>query len=242
MEEDNTVAAASSPSDVDTSAPTVPRVVVVAVGSENPSKLRSVQQALERLVSRNSDNNNEITVKLFPCNVPSGVPDQPIGDVETKLGAQNRALSAQIKYKETHGELPHLAVGLEGGLEWLGEGLWCMAWMAVVGCRSARLLEYTASEDCGEFDVSDDDSSVCWGTAKTGLFALPMSVATLVKEGMELGDADDKVFSRIKSKHGSGTVGLLTDGLIDRAAYYEHALILAMVPWIRPDVYPDGVS
>jgi non-canonical (house-cleaning) NTP pyrophosphatase len=59
---------------------------------------------------------------------------------------------------------------------------------------------------------------------------------------MELGDADDKVFSRVKAKHGSGTVGLLTDGLIDRSYYYEHALLLAMVPWIRPDVYPDGVE
>lgn len=73
--------------------------------------------------------------------------------------------------------------------------------------------------------------------AKTGTFLLPSSLAALIEDGMELGDADDKVFGRVNSKQGSGTVGVLTDGLIDRARYYEHALILALVPWMRPDVY-----
>lgn len=182
-----------------------------------------------------------MTLELYPCTVPSGVADQPFGDEETKLGAKNRARAARDTYKETHGTQPHIAVGLEGGLEWLDDELWCMAWMAVIGSRSAFVLEFTSSADCGEYKAFDGDS-LHWGTAKTGTFALPTLVSDLVKEGMELGDADDKVFSRIKSKHGSGTVGLLTDGLIDRSAYYEHALILALVPWIRPDVYPEGVE
>lgn len=212
-------------------------VLRVAVGSANPSKLRSVQQALERVVSRNN-NNKTVSLELFPYTVPSGVPDQPFGDDETKLGAQNRALDAFRAYQQAHaGSNPHFAVGLEGGLEWLDDELWCMAWMAVLGSRSKEVLECTQSTDCGEYEPFHDETS-CWGTAKTGTFVLPSSVADLVKEGMELGDADDKVFSRIKAKHGSGTVGLLTDGLIDRSHYYEHALILALVPWIRPDVYP----
>ena len=208
----------------------------VAVGSSNPSKVRSVRQALERVVSRND--NKKVTLELHPCSVPSGVADQPFDDEETKLGAQNRARAARNVFRNTTGEEPHLAVGLEGGLEWLDDELWCMAWMAICGSRSEQVLECTASTDCGEYELNE---SLCWGVAKTGAFALPSSVACLVKEGIELGDADDKVFSRIKSKHGSGTVGLLTDGLIDRSAYYEHALILALVPWIRPDVYPNGV-
>ena len=183
-----------------------------------------------------------VTLELHPCSVPSGVADQPFDDEETKLGAQNRALAARNVFRNTTGMEPHLAVGLEGGLEWrlLGDDdeLWCMAWMAICGIRSEQVLECTASTDCGEYELTE---SLCWGVAKTGAFALPYSVACLVKEGMELGDADDLVFSRIKSKHGSGTVGLLTDGLIDRSAYYEHAMILALVPWIRPDVYPNGV-
>ena len=213
-------------------------VLRVAVGSSNPSKLRSVKQALEHVVSRN---NKSVSLELFPFTVPSGVPDQPFGDEETKLGAKNRALAARNAYQESNGNESHLSVGLEGGLEWLDDELWCMAWMAVIGSRSNYVLECTQSTDCGEYEPFHDENS-CWGTAKTGTFALPASVAELVKEGMELGDADDKVFSRVKSKTGSGTVGLLTDGLIDRSDYYEHALILALVPWIRPDVYKEGVE
>lgn len=217
-------------------------VLRVAVGSCNPSKLRAVEQALKRIISRN-DNHNKIVLDLQSCSVPSGVPDQPFGDDETKLGAKNRARASRIHYNETYGEMPHFAIGLEGGLEWLKDELLCMAWMAVVGDRSPLVLKCTASTDCGgEHDVSNDDSLACWGTAKTGTFALPSLVAALVKQGMELGDADDAVFSRVKSKHGGGTVGLLSDGLIDRSHYYEHALILAMIPWIRPDLYPDGVE
>jgi len=66
---------------------------------------------------------------------------------------------------------------------------------------------------------------------------LPSPMSKLIREGMELGDADDQISGRSKSKHGAGTVGYLTEGMIDRATYYEHALILALVPWIRPDMY-----
>ena len=54
---------------------------------------------------------------------------------------------------------------------------------------------------------------------------------------MELGHADDKAFNRVNSKHGAGTGGVLTDGEIDRADYYVHALKLALTPWIRPELY-----
>ena len=54
---------------------------------------------------------------------------------------------------------------------------------------------------------------------------------------MELGDADDIVFKRVNSKHGQGTVGKLTNGQIDRTEYYVHALKLALIPWIRPELY-----
>jgi non-canonical (house-cleaning) NTP pyrophosphatase len=54
---------------------------------------------------------------------------------------------------------------------------------------------------------------------------------------MELGDADDVVFKRVNSKHGQGTVGKLTNGQIDRTNYYVHALKLALIPWVRPELY-----
>ena len=138
-----------------------------------------------------------------------------------------------------------MAVGLEGGLEWSStivddeddDTLWCMAWIAIYGRRQANIVDLMASKDTQYYK---GDKKPIVGIAKTGTFLLPKSVTKLVKSGMELGDADDKVFGRTKSGQGSGTVGLLTDHLIDRNQYYEHAFILALMPWIRPDVYTMG--
>lgn len=40
---------------------------------------------------------------------------------------------------------------------------------------------------------------------------------------------------------GSGTISKLTEGLITRQAYYEHVVMLALVPFMRPDLYPQHV-
>ena len=113
--------------------------------------------------------------------------------------------------------------------------LYCMAWMAVYGKRQALIVDALASADATTYV---GDKKPRFGLAKTASFAIPPPIAKLTAAGMELGDADDAVFQRVKSKHGNGTVGILTDGLISRSDYYEHALLLALVPWIRPDVFP----
>ena len=114
-----------------------------------------------------------------------------------------------------------------------------MAWMAVYGKRKSLLVDIMASQ---ESKCWQPDRKPIFSLAKTGSFMLPSALKILIKKGMELGDADDKMSGRKKSKHGSGTVGYLTDGMIDRSTYYEHALILALVPWIRPDVYDSKGS
>lgn len=239
--------------------------LVVAVGSRNPVKVNAVKRALETVLERSS---LELDLEVKGLDVPSEVAAQPFGDVscrrrrtrgdrnrwlrifrvllsfqeETQLGAKNRAEGAYRKYKETNGTYPHLAVGLEGGLELSstiqdanGEGtLWCMAWMAIYGKRTTLLAECMASANA-KFYAADRKPICC--LSKTGTFLLPSSLARLVLDGMELGHADDKVFGRVNSKQKSGTVGILTDGIINRTEYYEHALILALIPWIRPDVY-----
>ncbi len=138
---------------------------------------------------------------------PSGVPDQPTTDAETLAGACNR--SAAVR------ELAPQAdywVGIEGGIEDQGEVMWAFAWVAV---RSRTGL----------------------GRARTGILALPPRVAQLVREGKELGEADDMVFGRTNSKQQDGAVGLLTGGAIDRAMFYTEAVILALVPFKNEDLY-----
>mmetsp|Transcript_17678 Transcript_17678/g.26827 ORF Transcript_17678/g.26827 Transcript_17678/m.26827 type:complete len:218 (+) Transcript_17678:146-799(+) len=204
--------------------------ILIAVGSSNPSKIRAVQQALGQIMPT-------VLLELQGFGVESGVSDQPMHNEETKQGAKNRAKAAWDQFLSERNEEPDLAVGLEGGLDEEDNELVCMAWMALFGKRSIKVLNHTKASDCGDCSINGDDH--IWGFAKTASFHLPPEITRLVKEGMELGDADDKVFSRVKSKHGSGTVGILTNNFIDRSKYYEHALLLAMIPWIRPDMYPS---
>ncbi|KAG7353331.1 inosine/xanthosine triphosphatase [Nitzschia inconspicua] len=221
-------------------------ILRIAVGTVNPCKLDAVKKAVEKAINL-SASTHKVELHLEGFQVESGVTDQPFGDEETLSGAKNRARNAYLAFRAAHGCFPHLSFGLEGGLEWSShildqedeDTLWCMAWMAVYGKRKAMVVDLFASTQ-SKFYTADKEP--IFGLAKTAAFMLPSTLTILIKQGMELGDADDKVFGRNKSKHGSGTVGLLTDGMIDRSAYYEHALTLALVSWIRPDIYSGKTS
>jgi len=71
---------------------------------------------------------------------------------------------------------------------------------------------------------------------------LPDRISQLVlQQGLELGQADDQVFGRQQSGRGSGTVGVLTNNLVTRTLYYEHAVVMALVPFMNPSLYPEYV-
>ena len=63
-------------------------------------------------------------------------------------------------------------------------------------------------------------------------------MADLVRGGLELGEADDLVFRTSNSKRRNGAVGLLTGDVITRAGLYTPAVQLALIPFIRPELYP----
>jgi len=58
-----------------------------------------------------------------------------------------------------------------------------------------------------------------------------------VAGGMELGTANDLVFSQTNSKQKNGAVGLLTHNKVDRTELYRQAVILALIPFVNPDLY-----
>lgn len=140
----------------------------------------------------------------------SGVAAQPFGEAETKQGAQNRAWACRAAHPAAA-----FTVGLEGGLLKKDDGYWVTAFMCV---------------------ISDTDVE---SFGQTGAFRLPTAVARHIDEGMELGHACDAVFETTNSKHAGGAVGLLTNDLITRADFYDQALIFALIPFMRPDLYPD---
>eukprot|EP01039_Chlorochromonas_danica_P005533 gene5533-6092_t len=189
------------------------RSFILAVGSKNPVKTKAALDGAKKALHV-----DEVTAVGF--DVPSGVSTQPMTDHETLEGAIARARNAFNAYLDTHGKSPDFALGLEGGVApsiVCEHDLECFAWIVV-------------------FDGKK------FGRARTGSFLLPPPVRDLiVNEGLELGVADDKFFGTTNSKQKGGSVGQLTKGVIDRTLYYEHATVLAFVPFLWNDLY-DGLA
>ena len=138
----------------------------------------------------------------------SGVSGQPRSDEETRRGARNRAADTRSHYP-----LADFWVGLEGGIEPRDGRLMAFAWMVVMANN-------------GQI-----------GEARTVTLPLPPAVMTLVDQGLELGEANDQVFSTSNSKQHGGAYGLLTNDLYTRESVYTEALVMALVPFVN-DLYP----
>ena len=141
--------------------------------------------------------------------VSSGVSEQPFGDAETIRGATQRARAA---LDATGADL---AVGLEGGVVDEGDTMRTCAWASVVS-RDGRV-----------------------GVGGSLAMTLPAHVAALVRQGVELGHAMDRVTGGHDTKHGVGAVGILTAGLVDRQRAYESLVTYALAPFLAPDHYAD---
>ena len=139
--------------------------------------------------------------------VPSGVPDQPFGDAETIAGARARALAARQALDADYG------VGLEGGVVEDGDSMRSCAWCVIVH-RDGRE-----------------------GVGGSLAMPLPSAVATMIRDGMELGHAMDALVAQRGTKHGQGAVGILTDGRIDRQGAYEVLVTYALAPFLTPGLY-----
>jgi inosine/xanthosine triphosphatase len=143
-------------------------------------------------------------IQLVPLDVDSGVPDQPMSDQVTRQGARNRVSNARVKYPDAD-----YWVGMEGGLDFFDGRLMAFAWMVIAGSGN-RISE-----------------------TRSATLPLPPQVQALVMGGLELGDANDQVFSTLNSKQGGGAYGLLTEGLMTREGIYTQTLILALIPFVH---------
>ncbi len=147
-------------------------------------------------------------VELVPTAAQSGVRDQPRSDDETRQGARNRVANAASAVPDAE-----FWVGLEGGIEAVDEHLMAFAWMVVKRANGQM------------------------GEARSVTLPLPPAVKKLLESGLELGDANDQVFSTVNSKSEGGAYGLLTDGLYTRESVYCQTLIIALVPFVNELYY-----
>ena len=68
-------------------------------------------------------------------------------------------------------------------------------------------------------------------------FELPEGIITELLNGSELGEVTDKITGQKNSKLGSGTIGFLTRGIMDRANLYVPGIITALVPHLNEKLY-----
>jgi inosine/xanthosine triphosphatase len=140
--------------------------------------------------------------------VDSTVPDQPVGDDETIRGALARASAARDALGSDVG------VGIEGGVVEQPDGsMRTCAWAVIV----------------------DNDGRM--GTGGSLAVSLPDSVAAMIRGGMELGHAMDRVVGEHDTKRGKGAVGILTAGLVDRQSAYESLVTYALAPFLSADLF-----
>ncbi len=172
--------------------------IKVVAASRNPVKINAVREGFLSYFD---------SVGAEGIDVSSGVPDQPVGDKETLLGAYNRAKNAK---KEIPGA--DFWVGIEGGIEHRGEGTMAFAWAVVLSAGK-------------------------YGEARTTTFMLPAPITGLLNKGDELGTAIDKVFNQDNSKQKRGAVGSLTKGQVSRTKLYVQAVQLALVPFVNPGLF-----
>lgn len=153
----------------------------------------------------------EDSFDVQPVSVPSGVGTQPLSDVETLTGATNRAKTARALDPDAD-----FWVGIEGGLHPSPgdvNSYLSFSWVVVLGRDR-------------------------FGRGRSASYELPLAICDLIRQGMELGDADDLIFGVSGSKRDSGGVGLLTDDRVTRSQFYAEAVKLALIPFVNPDLFP----
>jgi inosine/xanthosine triphosphatase len=140
--------------------------------------------------------------------VKSGVSDQPMSDEESIRGATQRARLALEMIPEAE-----YSVGLEGGIQKLADQYFDCGWVVVMNGQ-------------GEL-----------GIGSSAKMPVPAKIMELVFQGTELGFADDQIFGKEMSKHGTGHFGSMTNDVLTRSAAYKDGLVAALSRFIHPDLF-----
>ncbi len=95
--------------------------------------------------------------------------------------------------------------------------------------------------ECAVFSwvvIKSNDGKI--GKARSATFYMPDKIFKAMKEDRKLDDSDSLEETALHggdNGHKHGTVGVLTDNLIDRVKYYVDPIILALIPFRNPELY-----
>ena len=144
--------------------------------------------------------------------VSSEVNAQPFSLEETIRGARNRARNAF--------EACHYSIGIESGI-------------MHVQYAETQNMDVCA---CAIYD------GVRYHLGLSPAFEYPPTVMQLLHKGKEVNDAFFELGFALHRKLGNqgGAIGFLTQGLMERKEYTKSAIMMALIPLLRPDLYPNS--
>lgn len=173
--------------------------MIVAIGSTNPAKINAVKGAFKRAFPK---------ARYIPVHVESGVSQQPMGTVETRNGAINRANAALRKCKDAD-----IGVGIEGGVENTRQGLMVCGYVYII------------------------DKSGRSGLGSTTSMLIPKTLAKKILAGNTLGRVMDAHTGKKRVNEHGGAIGYLTKNITSREEAFRLATAAALAPFLHKDLY-----
>lgn len=76
------------------------------------------------------------------------------------------------------------------------------------------------------------------GESRSSSLQLPPVVLQKLNDDNELGDVMDELFQTENIKQKGGAISLLTHQQLTRSSVYQQALILALIPFCNPELFP----
>jgi inosine/xanthosine triphosphatase len=173
----------------------------IVVGTTNKAKVACVVSTANTLFAAV---HGPVTVDAV--DVASGVSSQPMSAEESQRGALQRAKLAI----EQSGNTADFGVGLEGGVEQIGDRWFECGWMCVVERATGR---------------------VGWGSSAR--FEMSQKIMRkIIDEKKELAEIMDELTGETDVRSHAGAMGILTNGHLGRADAYSHGLIFAFAPFL----------
>lgn len=164
----------------------------VVAGSRNPAKIAAVTEAFHLVTGA------EPAVEGISVDDTTA---QPVTDRETLAGAEHRAGRARSTRPEAD-----FWVGIEGGVETVGDQLMVNAWVVVLSGDTV-------------------------GRSRSASFELPEAAAEPIRNGTEMGDITAHALHG-RDWQKMGLVSELSSGVITRTSFYVQPVVLALLRFL----------
>lgn len=201
--------------------------LIIAVASENPVKLQAAKAAfrqvflpetkksfIEGFIEWFDDIFNQDEVIFVSTGVPSGVSVQPKTEAETLQGALNRLRGIQEK--------------------WPGADYW-------ISFESGITDDGEVMDEIG-YAVVAESGGARWYRGQVPRFEVPCAIADLIRDGMEMGPANDQVSGKTNSKQAGGVAGEVTNQLMTRYDICYIAAVLAFSQLKNKHLYENSTA